>query len=425
MRRRFIAPAAAAAALLAFAAGCRETPRVRARPLTDVTFERTDARRERGRYLAEGVLQCFACHSDRDVSKPGAPPAEGRAGAGHVWRDDGTYRLVAPNLTPDRETGAGTWTDDMFARAIREGVGHDGRPLHPQMWFMAFRYLSDEDVASVVVYLRSIPAVRNPLPKTRLKAEEVAGVTRNLWPLAGAVPPPDLSTPVARGRYLARIADCSGCHTAWEAPLNPGRYGGGNLIERMATGAPLSAFSRNLTQDASGIPYYDDALFIEAMRTGKVRGRALSPLMPWVVFGRMTDGDLRAIAAYLATVPRVPHFVDAAEAVGLCTLCGQEHGGGALNRPKESRRVPVDAAATEGCEGTYRFSDGYTLVFVREGATLFAVAGGARDELFTEDNRRFFSKRDAFLAEFVRGPDGRVTHFLDRAFDGDRAERVK
>lgn len=424
MRRRLIG-LSAGAALLAVAAGCREKPHAWARPLRDVSFEKTEARRERGRYLAEGVLQCFACHSDRDVSKPGAPPVEGRKGAGHVWRDDGTYRLVAPNLTPDVETGSGRWTDDMLARAIREGVGHDGRPLHPQMWYMAFRYLADEDLASVVVYLRSIPAVRNALPQTRLKAEEATEVTKNLWPLADPVPPPELSTAVERGRYLARVADCSGCHTAWEAPLNPGRYGGGNLIETMATGAPLKAFSRNLTQDPSGIPYFDDALFLEAIRTGNVRGRALSPLMPWVVFAKMTDGDLRAIAAYLATVPRVRHLVDAAEPVGRCALCGQEHGGGALNRPKESRAIPVDPAATAGCEGTYRFPDGYTLVFARKGETLFAVTDGRRDELFTEDNRRFFSKRDAFLAEFVFGPDGRVTHFLDRAFDDDRAERVK
>ncbi len=425
MRRRLIGISAGAAALLAVAASCREKPRAFARPLRDVSFEKTEARRERGRYLVEGVLQCFACHSDRDVSKPGAPPAEGRKGAGHVWRDDGTYRLVAPNLTPDVETGAGSWTDDMLARAIREGVGHDGRPLHPQMWYMAFRYLADEDLASVVVYLRSIPAVRNALPQTRLKAEEAAEVTKNLWPLADPVPPPELSTAVALGRYLARIADCSGCHTAWEAPLNPGRYGGGNLIETMAMGAPLKAFSRNLTQEPSGIPYYDDALFIEAMRTGSVHGRVLSPLMPWIVFGKMSDEDLRAIAAYLATVPRVRHLIDAAEPVAPCATCGQEHGGGALNRPKESRAIPVDPAATAGCEGTYRFSDGYTLVFVREDAKLFAVTGGVRDELFTEDNVLFFSRKDAILAEFVRGPGGRVTHFVDHGFDGDRAERVK
>jgi len=88
----------------------------------------------RGKYLVEGPLQCFICHSERDWQTPGGPPIAGRAGAGHIRSDDGQYRLVAPNLTPDPETGTGRWTDDRLARAIREGVGHDGRRLSPRMW---------------------------------------------------------------------------------------------------------------------------------------------------------------------------------------------------------------------------------------------------------------------------------------------------
>jgi len=75
---------------------------------------------------------------------------------------------VAPNLTPDPETGSGNWSDDALARAIREGAGHDGRALFPMMPYENFRYLSDEDVASIVVFLRTLPPVRNPLPTTRL-----------------------------------------------------------------------------------------------------------------------------------------------------------------------------------------------------------------------------------------------------------------
>ena len=85
------------------------------RALRDVVYERTPARFERGKYLTEGLLQCFICHSDRDWNKPGAPPLANKKGAGHIWED--RPWLVAPNLTPDKETGAGDWTDDMFARA--------------------------------------------------------------------------------------------------------------------------------------------------------------------------------------------------------------------------------------------------------------------------------------------------------------------
>src|ERR1044072_669105 len=108
------------------------------RPLTNIRFEPTSARLERGRYLTEGVLQCFVCHTDRDWTKPGAPPIEEMKGAGHNWNED-TPGLVAPNITPDKETGAGNWTDDMFARAIREGVSHDGRPLDAQMFSANYR----------------------------------------------------------------------------------------------------------------------------------------------------------------------------------------------------------------------------------------------------------------------------------------------
>jgi hypothetical protein len=66
---------------------------------------------------------------------------------------------VAPNLTPDNETGIGRWTDDMLIRAIREGISHDGRVLHPQMWYRSFRRLPDEDVEAVVAYLRSLEPV--------------------------------------------------------------------------------------------------------------------------------------------------------------------------------------------------------------------------------------------------------------------------
>ena len=88
----------------------------------------------------------------------------------------------------------------MLARAIREGIGHDGRVLHPQMWYGAFRSLSDEDLASVIVYLHSLPPVRNPattqLPAGREPLTAPA-------PIDGPVPVPDLSTPIARGVYLA------------------------------------------------------------------------------------------------------------------------------------------------------------------------------------------------------------------------------
>jgi mono/diheme cytochrome c family protein len=151
------------------ASACAADPSLpRQRPLTDRRFEATDERRERGQYLAEHLLQCFICHSERNWDQPGAPPIESRKGAGVVLSENGERRIVAPNITPDVATGAGAWSDDMLARAIREGIGHDGRALYWGMWYQSFAALSDEDLAAVVVYVRSIPAVRNALPATRL-----------------------------------------------------------------------------------------------------------------------------------------------------------------------------------------------------------------------------------------------------------------
>src|SRR4249919_1020863 len=119
-----------------------------ARPIDPTPLERTPARIARGKYLVEGVTPCLFCHSDRDFDKPGGPPKDGMKGAGVVMYDVAERRVVAPNLTPDVETGAGSWPDDAMVRAIREGVGHDGRPL-ASMWWWAFRRLSDEDVRSI------------------------------------------------------------------------------------------------------------------------------------------------------------------------------------------------------------------------------------------------------------------------------------
>src|SRR5262245_42586440 len=92
-----------------------------------IAFERTPARLERGRYIVEGPAHCFQCHSEVDFSKPGAQPKPGRKGAGSIFIEEGFQWLVVPNITPDVETGAGGWSDEQLARAIREGIGHDGR----------------------------------------------------------------------------------------------------------------------------------------------------------------------------------------------------------------------------------------------------------------------------------------------------------
>ena len=304
----------------------------KARPLAARGFEATPARLERGRYLVETVSGCFACHTTYDSKDPAKSYAAAtNKGGGGSMAADGAPWLIAPNITPDEETGAGRWTDDMFARAIREGIGHDGRALFPAMPYQNYRNYSDEDVASMVVYLRSIPSVKNRLPKSEIPFPLSRLINTAPEPLNEPVAEPDASTAVKRGEYMIKAADCSGCHTPRgdKGAHIPGMdYAGGNPFDDGKGGAVTPT---NLTPDASGIPYYDEALFVKAMRTGHVGARSLSPRMPWWVYKDMTDEDLKSIFAYLRTVKPVEHRVDNAEKPTYCKVCKQKHGLGERN----------------------------------------------------------------------------------------------
>ena len=294
-----------------------------------LTFERTAARLERGRYIVEGPAHCFQCHSEVNWEKPGAQPKTGKKGAGTIFAEDGMSWLVAPNITPDPETGAGRWTDEQFARAIREGIGHDGRRLFPMMPYMNFRNMSDEDLASVIVYVRSIDPVRNAVPKTMLPEVIKASLPPH-QPITAPVPAPDMSNPVARGKYLVTLGNCASCHTPMNKqaqPITQLAFAGGLSF----TGPWGEVSSANITPDASGISYYDEAMFINTLRTGHVGARKLNSIMPWGYFRNMTDDDLKAIYAYLRTVPPVQHRVDNTEVATACTVCGGRHGFGDRN----------------------------------------------------------------------------------------------
>jgi mono/diheme cytochrome c family protein len=263
----------------------------------------------------------------------------GEAGAGRAITAEGLPWLVASNITGDKETGAGGWTDDMLARAIREGIGHDGRALFPFMPYLNYRQMSDEDLASVVVYLRSLPAVRRELPQTDIPFPPGPLINAVPEPLDGPVPAADMSTAVSRGKYLATLASCADCHTPRNeqgAPIAGMEFGGGNILKYV--GARPDRAAANLTPAPSGIPYYTEELFLEVMRTGAVRAREISDVMPWGHYRNMTDEDLKAIFAYLTTLKPVNHSVDNALPPSPCPRCGIQHGGGSNNTEVAEQR---------------------------------------------------------------------------------------
>jgi hypothetical protein len=239
-------------------------------------------------------------------------------------------RIVAPNITPDPETGAGNWTDDQLARAIREGIGHDGRALFPMMPYSFFQKMSDEDLAAIVVYLRSIPPVRHPLPKTEIIFPVKYLIRAIPEPVTEPVAAPNPRDRVKWGEYLVRMSWCKECHT----PMNKGEvvkgmdFAGGFPVEWPGGKSVASA---NITPDPSGISYYDEDLFIQAIRTGKVRARQLSPMMPYMFYRNYNDDDLKAIFAYLRTLKPIRHRVDNSLPPTYCRVCGLRHGGGDQN----------------------------------------------------------------------------------------------
>lgn len=303
----------------------------RSRPLTSRTFESTPARLQRGQYLANSI-GCLYCHSPHDWSKRDDPILPGMTGAGQqLPYTDLPGKVFAPNLTPDKETGAGNWTDDMLARAIREGIGHDGRALFGIMPFAHYRNMPDEDLASIIVYLRTLRPITNPLPKTEIIFPVNYIMRNDPQPITGPVASPDISDPVKRGRFLVNLIGCTDCHTPVDnhhVPIQGLDFSGGQVFH-----APWGTVaSANLTPDPSGIPYYNEAMFIRAMRTGMVGTRELNKAMPWSVVGKMSDEDLAGIFAYLKTLKPVQHRVDNAEPPTLCPLDGSLHGAGNQNQ---------------------------------------------------------------------------------------------
>jgi len=303
-------------------------------PLDLAVIPRTPQRLARGKYLVEGLVQCFFCHSEIDYKHRGGQALSGRKGGGFVFPPEESevplpYRVVAPNISPDPEYGAGKWKDSDFVRALRQGIGHDGRTLFNLMPYDYFRSLSDEDLASIIVYERSIPPVHIERPKTVLP-EEIKQTLQH-YPPSGRVSDPDRSDPVRYGQYLVTVGHCDLCHTPNDEKgnlLHELAFAGGQLLA--GPWGPTVA-SLNLTPDPSGISYFDERMFIEVIRTGKVKARLLSNAMPWGYFRNLSDDDLRAILAYLRTLKPIKHRVDNTELPTFCKLCRTKHGLGYMN----------------------------------------------------------------------------------------------
>ncbi|HEV8505611.1 MAG TPA: hypothetical protein VGQ53_09435 [Chitinophagaceae bacterium] len=395
--------------------------RFRVRRLTNIKYQRTAQRLKQGAYLTQGILQCFTCHSPRDWTAPGAPPFFGKqAMGGTVISEDSTRMIIAPNITPDKETGAGNWTDDMLGRAIREGVGHDGRALCWQMPYSYFKNLSDEDLASVIVYLRSLPAIHYVVPPTKITDAERSGTEKSLKPILQSVRSPDFSDPVQRGKYLVGLGMCVGCHTAG-SEYNPGLFAGGNFAHAFGR----KAFTANITPDPSGISY-SPVGFIFVMRTGK--GGTLSPIMPWGAFKNMNDEDLKSIYAYLKTIPSSQHYINNQQPFTYCAICGQEHGLGEKNKRNRPAGLKLNPDIYDSYTGSYyNVTWNLTRIISREGDKLMGREGdnGLKIELVPQSEQHFLAPGWVLAVTFMKDKNGHTTQLVEDSDEGGVFKKIK
>jgi mono/diheme cytochrome c family protein len=285
------------------------------RPASAEAFERTPARVERGRYLVEQAIGCVECHSKRDMAVF-AGPIVGPHGAGSdcIGAEQGAPgKICFPNITPDNETGLGTWTDGEILRAIREGVSRDGRALFPMMPYTEFSALSEEDGKAIVAYMRTMPPVKNAIPRTEVKFPIGFFIKFAPRPLDGPVAEPDDKDRVAYGKYLAKVTGCQFCHTPVDdhhQTVAGREFAGGQEF-------PGGIRSANLTPHATGLGARDEQAFIGMFRAWAGTPIEALPkidpkentLMPWLVSGHMTDADLGAIYAFLHTLPAIDNAV--------------------------------------------------------------------------------------------------------------------
>jgi mono/diheme cytochrome c family protein len=276
-------------------------------PYPDVAASKDSAIVERGRYIVRVAAPCASCHGDPTQRAAYMNGADVPLIGGFVF-DIPPGKFYTKNLTPDPETGLGNVSDKAIARALRNGVGHDGRALLP---FMEMQGLSDEDLQAVVSYLRSMPPVRNPVPPHQYTTlGRIIRATVLSKPVGPATPPLARSPRGASeetGRYLVEsVSLCWACHTQrsqMTGALTGPRFGGTTgFIESDDPGHSWSPPNITGDPETGKLGKMTEDQFVARFRQGRIIPG--SP-MPWQAFSRLSEDDLRSIYRYLKSVPPV------------------------------------------------------------------------------------------------------------------------
>ena len=250
---------------------------------------------ERGKYLMEGVVGCGNCHMAR--GDKGQPLPEKGLSGGMVF-DEPPFKAVAANITPDPQTGIGKWTDAQLALAIREGVRPDKSVIGPPMPVPFYRYLSDDDLAAIIAYMRAQPAVKIAQPKSKYNIP----LPPNYGPPVKSVKAPPASDQRAYGEYLANIGHCMDCHSPRDEKgvLHLENRGAGGQIFKGPWGVSVS---RNLTPHPTGLKDFTDAQIIHSVREGMDRSdQPYMPPMGFAFYKTISDADMASLIVYLRSL---------------------------------------------------------------------------------------------------------------------------
>jgi len=267
---------------------------------------------ERGEYLANHVALCMDCHSKRDWNKYSGPVVPGTEGMGGEMFDQKMVGLpgviFARNITPDTETGIGNWTDNDIIRAFTQGLSKRGDTLFPLMPYPEYNQMAKEDILSIVAYLRTLKPIKNVVPARKL-----------MIPVSMAYPPglktsidsnmmPPASDLIAYGAYMTTISACFDCHT----PMIKGAFdfkhpfSGGHVFDLTS----FKVAAANITPDsATGIGTWNEERFLSKFvpyrkeESYNFAAGKQNTIMPLTNYAEMKDDDLRAIYAFLRTLP--------------------------------------------------------------------------------------------------------------------------
>lgn len=257
---------------------------------------------ERGAYLVKSIVACGNCHTAK-----GGPMAKHELAGGFQIKE-GPIDAVTQNLTSDKETGLGNWTDAQLMVAIRDGLRPDGSLIGPPMPYDMYRGLSDNDTKAIIAYLRTLKPVKNATRKSVYKMP----LPPAYGPPVGSVPDVPRTDKVAYGAYLAGpLGHCMECHTPMTKPPHrdyKNMNGAGGFVFHGPWGESVAA---NITPDMeTGIGKWTDAQIKKAITDGvRPDGSKLRPPMAFDYYKNISEDDLDAIVAYLRSLKPIKNAV--------------------------------------------------------------------------------------------------------------------